>query len=74
MLMDINTLATIQQDRQQELMRQAAQQRLVQTHTAKGNRLQAKVTTGVTQSATRTSLQEKLFTVFQMRIRTMLPR
>jgi hypothetical protein len=46
----------------------------VQTHTAKGNRLQAKVTTGVTQSATRTSLQEKLFTVFQMRIRTMLPR
>lgn len=74
MLMDINTLATIQQDRQQELMRQAAQQRLVQTHTAKDNRLQAKVTTGVTQSATRTSLQEKLFTVFQMRIRTMLPR
>lgn len=74
MLMDLNTLATIQQDRHQELVRLAAQQRLVQTHTAKGNRPQAKAATGVKQTVTRNSLQEKLFAVFQMRIRTLLPR
>ncbi len=74
MLMDINTLATIQQDRHQELMRLAEQQRLVQTHTANGNRTQAKAMSGVKHSVTRTSLQEKLFAVFQMRIRTLLPR
>lgn len=73
MLMDIHTLATIQQDRHQELLRQAAQQRLVQAHTENGNRRQAKVTTRGKQAAPRTSLQEKLFAIFQMRIRTVLP-
>jgi lipopolysaccharide biosynthesis protein len=74
MLMDVNTLATIQQNRHQELMRLAEQQRLVQTHNAKGNRRQAKATTGVKQTLTRASLQEKLFAMFQMRIRMVLPR
>lgn len=74
MLMDMNTLATIQQDRHQELMRLAEQQRLVQTHSENGNRPQAKATTGVKQTVAHGSLQEKLFAVFQMRIRTVLPR
>ncbi len=74
MLMDINTLATIQQDRHQELMRQAAQQRLVQPQTENGKPRQGKATTGVKQSAAHWRLQEKLFAIFQMRIRTVLPR
>ena len=74
MLMDMNTLATIQQDRHQELMRLAAQRRLVQTQPENGNRPQAPVKSGAKQSATRMSLQEKLFAIFQMRIRTVLPR
>lgn len=74
MLIDVNTLAMIQQDRHQELMRLAEQHRLAQRLNETGNRPQAKATTAVRQTATRTSLQEKLFAMFQMRIRTVLPR
>lgn len=74
MLMDIHTLATIQQDRHQELMRLAAQQRLVQTQIENDNRPQAKATARAKRNATRVTLPEKLFAIFQMRIRTVLPR
>ncbi|MCE7986470.1 MAG: hypothetical protein DYG89_35310 [Caldilinea sp. CFX5] len=74
MLMDINTLATIERDRHQELMRLAEQQRLVQTLHKTGNRRQPKATTERKETATHASLQEKLFALFQMRIRTLLPR
>lgn len=73
MLMDINTLAMIQQNRHQELMRQAEQQRLVQMR-SENNQSQVKAIVGKGQTVTSASLQEKLFALFQMRIRTVLPR
>lgn len=73
MLMDLNTLTTIQQDRHQELMRLAAQQRLTQTQSEKSAVRPAQERHGA-QPAHRLTLQEKLFAVFQMRIRTVLPR
>lgn len=73
MLMDINTLAIIQQNRHQELMRQAEQRRLAQIPT-ENNQSQVKAIMGKLQTVTSASLQEKLFALFQMRIRTVLPR
>lgn len=73
MLMDINTLAIIQQNRHQELMRQAEQQRLAQMR-SENNQSQVKAIMGKLQTVTSASLQEKLFALFQMRIRTVLPR
>lgn len=74
MLMDINTLAIIEHDRHQELMRLAERQRLVQRLNKTGNQSQPKATTEMKWGATYSSLQEKLFAIFQTRIRTVLPR
>lgn len=73
MLMDINTLAIIQQNRHQELMRQAEQRRLAQMR-SENNQSQVKAIMGKLPTVTSASLQEKLFALFQMRIRTVLPR
>lgn len=73
MLMDLNTLTTIQQDRHQELMRLAAQRRLTQMQPEKSDSRPVQERYGA-QPAHRLTLQEKLFAVFQTRIRTVLPR
>ena len=74
MLMASHTMATIERDRHQELLRLAAQQRQLQKLHKSDSRPQPKATTDQKGMVPHSSLQERLFALFQMRIRTVLPR
>jgi hypothetical protein len=73
MLMDVDTLATIQREHHQELMRQVEQERLLKRLKESGNHPRTPPTADQKQRGAWAILQQKLFSVFQMRIRTVLP-
>lgn len=73
MIMDIDTLETIRRERHQALMHYVEQARLLQMQTASDTSTLATALTPPKPNNAWTTLQQKLFTVFQMRIRTVLP-
>lgn len=73
MLMDIDTLATIQRERQQELMRQVEQARLLRLQKESTHVTFTTAPTHTKPSNVWATLQQKLAAVFQMRTRPVLP-
>lgn len=73
MLMDIDTLATIQHERQQALMRHVEQVRLLHKLNESHTQTCAATTSGQSEGTLWATLQQKLAAVFQMRIRPVLP-
>lgn len=73
MIMDIDTLAAIQREHHRELMHQVEQERLLQKQNNNGNHAGMKVKGRQPAGGAWATLQQKLFGLFQMRIRTVFP-